>query len=85
MKTKIESYCDGDSPAEGGPDVSDCLNAKKSTHKLTKLQIADLLQALEEIIKGEGPFSQDHMQHAINTIEAMKDLARAAIAKAKGE
>ena len=83
MKTKIESYCDGDSPAEGGPDVSDCLNAKKSTHKLTKLQIAapDLLQALEEIIKGEGPFSQDHMQHAINTIEAMKDLARAAIAK----
>lgn len=38
-----------------------------------------LRQALTEIQKGEGRFSLDHKQHAINTIEDMKELARAAL------
>lgn len=45
----------------------------------------DLLAALEEIAEGAGPFSQDPLEHAANTIEAMKELARAAIAKAKAK
>ena len=42
----------------------------------------DLLAALQEIEKGEGRFDLDHKQHAINTIENMKAIARIAIAKA---
>jgi len=45
----------------------------------------ELLEALEEIARGVGPFSMDRLEHATNTIEAMKGLARAAIAKARGE
>jgi len=39
---------------------------------------------LEEIEKGEGRFSRDPLTHADNCIEDMKSIARAAIAKAKG-
>ena len=39
-----------------------------------------LREALVEIGKGEGRFSVDHKQHAINTIEDMKALADAALA-----
>jgi len=58
--------------------------AERLAEKPTGAEEADLLAALEEISKGVGPFSQDHLTHAKNTIEAMKGLARAAIAKAKG-
>lgn len=43
----------------------------------------DLLAALEEIAKGEGAFSLDPLTHAGNTIDNMKEIARAAIEKAK--
>lgn len=46
---------------------------------------ADLLEALKEISKGEGAFSLDHLTHACNTIESMKSIAIAAIAKAEGK
>ena len=46
---------------------------------------ADLLAALKEIEKGEGAFSLDPLTFAGNTIENMKEIATAAIAKAKGE
>lgn len=39
----------------------------------------ELLEALREISKGEGAFSLDHKQHAINTIDSMKRIANAAI------
>ena len=45
---------------------------------------ADLLAALEEIAKGEGAFSMDPLSFASNTIENMKEIANAAIAKARG-
>lgn len=43
----------------------------------------DLLAALKEIGLGNGTYSRDPLQHASNTIEAMKEIARAAIAKAE--
>lgn len=44
-----------------------------------------ILNALKEILKGQGAFSLDHKQHAINTIENMKDIAREAIQAAEGK
>ena len=37
--------------------------------------------ALEEIVKGMGPYSRDPLEHAGNTIEAMKQLAADALRK----
>ena len=37
-------------------------------------------EALREIAQGSGPFSRDRLTHAENTIESMKELARAALA-----
>lgn len=34
-----------------------------------------LREALQEVAKGEGPFSRDQLTHAQNTIEAMKEIA----------
>ncbi len=42
----------------------------------------DLLEALKEIAKGEGAFSQNLLLHARNTIDNMKSLARGGIAEA---
>jgi hypothetical protein len=44
---------------------------------------ADLLAALEEIAKGEGPYSLDQLTHAENVIANMVNIANAAIAKVK--
>jgi hypothetical protein len=41
-----------------------------------------MLAALDEISLGAGPFNQDPMRHAENTIENMKELARNAIREA---
>ena len=43
-----------------------------------------MLEALKEISRGAGPFSRDPLTHADNCIDAMKSLARDAIAKATG-
>jgi len=42
-----------------------------------------LLEACREIAKGEGAFNHDQLIHAENTIESMKELARAAIEAAE--
>lgn len=42
----------------------------------------DMLAALEQIAKGEGPFSTDQLTHASNTIAAMKAAAEKAICSA---
>jgi hypothetical protein len=44
----------------------------------------DLLEALRQVAEGKGRFSRDPLTHADNTIEDMKALAIAAIAKATG-
>lgn len=43
-----------------------------------------MVKALEEIAKGEGPFSREPLTHAENTIENMKSIAWAAIRQARG-
>lgn len=43
-----------------------------------------LKEALEEIAKGEGPFSRDPLTHASNTIDSMVAIAVTALAKAGG-
>jgi len=42
---------------------------------------ADLLNALKEIAKTEGPYSRDPLTHAENVIENMASIANKAIAK----
>ena len=42
-----------------------------------------LYEALKQIAKGEGRFSLDHLKHAENTIEDMKELATKALSKAE--
>ena len=45
--------------------------------------IEKLVAALAEVEKGIGAFSRDPLQFACNTIDDMKDIARAAIKEAK--
>ncbi|KKN17932.1 hypothetical protein LCGC14_0960780 [marine sediment metagenome] len=54
-------------------------------HEINRLKAinADLLAALEDIVKGEGPYSRDQLEHCSNTVDSMKETARAAIAKAR--
>lgn len=49
--------------------------------RLREQEIADLRAALEKIAEGAGPFSRDPHTHAVNCIEAMKKLARDALAE----
>ncbi len=44
----------------------------------------ELMEGLMEITKGKGRFSRDPFEHAANTIEDMKGLARALIEKHGG-
>ena len=50
-----------------------------------KQQNAELLAALREIAKMEGPYSRDPLTHAENVIENLTNIANKAIAKAEGE
>jgi hypothetical protein len=53
-----------------GCTLGDCPNCR---------YVATLLKALSEIEKGEGRYSRDPLTHASNTIEDMRELARAAV------
>ena len=46
---------------------------------------AELLDALKEIAKTEGPYSRDPKQHADNVICNMASIANKAITKAEGD
>lgn len=48
-------------------------------------EVERLRAALEEISEGRGPFSSDQLTFATDTIEAMKELARAALRTEDGE
>ena len=54
-------------------EKSDAINTAVRHH------VAPLVDALEEIQKGEGEFSLDHLTHANNTIENMKSIAKKAL------
>jgi hypothetical protein len=53
-----------------GCTLGDCPNCR---------YVATLQEALSEIEKGEGRYSRDPLTHASNTIEDMRELARAAV------
>ena len=55
-------------------------------HKLDDAlaQNRELLAALKEIAKMEGPYSRDPLTHAENVIENLTNIANKAIAKAEG-
>ena len=65
--------------------ICEAFNVSNETGK-TPRQLADenkeLLEALQEIKKGEGAYNMDKYEHANNTIENMKSLATQAINKA---
>ena len=44
----------------------------------------ELLYALKEIAKTEGPYSRDPLTHAENVIENLTNIANKAIAKVEG-
>jgi hypothetical protein len=52
----------------------------ESLYENAKTRIEALEAALREIARGEGTYSLDRYQHACNTIEEMKSIARAALA-----
>ena len=52
---------------------------------LLEQQNFELLSALKEIAKMEGPYSRDPLTHAENVIENLTNIANKAIAKAEGE
>lgn len=62
-----------------GKNIVQCVNS----HDALVKQRDALLDALEEISKGEGPYSNDRLDHAENTIESMIQIAEAAIAQCK--
>jgi phage shock protein A len=47
-------------------------------------RIEELESALREIARGEGRYSHDQYEHACNTIEDLKAIARAALDKDAG-
>lgn len=64
----------------------DACDVPKSQRKANARLIAaapELLEALREIAKGEGAFSLDPLTHCSNTVDSMKAIALAAIAKAE--
>jgi len=84
---KIVTF-EGDPPLEW-IDAADIVDAERDQLKAELAQAsahnAALLEACKEIAKGEGDFHRDPLVHAENTIQNMKQLARAAIALEKGE
>lgn len=74
------------------PDVVDRLDKflgvginREAIAEITRLRadLAEAVEALAEIEKGEGAFSFDRLTHASNCIESMKEKARTILAKHK--
>ncbi len=58
-------------PTDYGHDWRECQRLKAEVERLR--------EALDEIAKGEGPYSIDPITHASNCIEAMKAIANKAL------
>ena len=72
-------FCGADGVSIANADhIITCVNALEG-----KNPEAVAIEALIEIEKGEGRYSMDQLIHANNTIENMKSIARAALAKLK--
>lgn len=66
---------------------TDLAQARKEIANLKQMlesrqtRMAIYREALEKIVKMEGPFSMDHHQHAKNTIKFNQDIAKEALSK----
>ncbi len=64
--------------------VAECKTGESaSIIEQLRARVAALSEALEQITKGEGRFSMDHLTHASNTIDDMKAIAREALGAAR--
>jgi hypothetical protein len=54
-------------------------------YRLQTKEIERLRKALEDVAEGKGRFANSPFEHACNTIEDMKQIARDALAKAAGD
>jgi len=57
----------------------DLANIRAGQRQDALLQNHAMREALEEIVLGKGPFSLDRFEHASNTIESMKAVAKEAL------
>ncbi len=64
-----------------GATVAASIQAKRAEQAEAKLKA--VVEALEQIVEGAGPFSRDPLEHASNCINAMKAAALAALAAAQ--
>lgn len=64
--------------SEGPRHIHECEDCKPQ-----KQVYDEMLEALKFIAEGRGAFSLDPLQHATNTINEMKEVARQVIAKAE--
>ena len=68
-----QSICDALGTATNTPKET-----IKNAYELSK-QNTEMLHALKEIVKGEGRYSMDALEHASNTVVDMKAIAEKAI------
>ena len=64
-----------------GRAIAPLVNENMRLHEVNKA----LVEALEDIAQGAGPFSMDPLTHAGNCIDYMKVTASAALALSRGE
>lgn len=56
----------------------------QEVYKLSSIN-KQLVEALKEIVKCEGAYSQNQLEHAKNTIENLVNIAQQALKSAEGE
>ena len=59
----------------------ECIRELTGQRNKAEARVRVLEEALREISKGEGPFSKDHLKHAANCIENMKNIAITALVR----
>lgn len=65
--------------------LREALIREETANTAAMREAAHLREALEDIAKGEGAYSRDPFEHACNTIDAMKERARAVLAALDAE
>lgn len=71
--------------SEGGEVEAVVLDAADVEVRRVDKAFDAMLDALREIVKGEGAYNRDPLEHASNCIEHMQDVAREAIAKVEAQ
>jgi hypothetical protein len=85
MEAGAGDYVDGETVSDIVVQLRALLSETGTTEGYPGIahDLETLRTALTEIAKGEGPFSRDPLEHAGNTIDAMKKLASEALRSVK--